>query len=62
MKIGQLLLIFFGCHFNRYRNYSPIWGIGICGVEPDTPRPPMPQAPPIHPCPDQRDGVDHPFF
>jgi hypothetical protein len=62
MNIGQLLLIFIGCHASRFYNYSPIWGIGILGVEPETPRPPIPHAPPIHPCPYQRDGLDHPSY
>lgn len=59
--IGQLLLIWIGCFTHRYLNDFPMWGIGVIGIEPDAPRPPLPSAPPINPCPDKRDGLSHPI-
>jgi hypothetical protein len=52
----------FRCYASRFETYNGFRGIGIFGVEPDTPRPPIPDAPPMHPCPDHREEVSRPFF
>ncbi len=62
MRIGQLLAIFFGCHTQRFFQDLPFWGFGIFEVEPDSPTLPKPTAPPIHPCPYDRDWKDGPNF
>lgn len=62
MNIGQLLLIWIGSHTQRFINDYSIWGIGIFGAEPDSPRPPLPSAPPIHPCPYRREAPSYPFL
>lgn len=59
--IGQLLLILIGSYTRRYYDEFPMWGIGFFGVEPESPRPPLPHAPPFHPCPYERDVPNHPF-
>lgn len=62
MNIGQLLLIWIGSYTQRFINDYSIWGIGIIGAEPDSPRPPLPSAPPIHPCPYRRETPSYPFL
>ncbi len=62
MRIGQLLAFFFGCYTQRFFRDLPFRGVGIFEVEPDSPTQPKPAAPPIHPCPYDRDGKDRPSF
>ena len=62
MFLIYMLSDWFRCYSRRFTPYSTFRGIGIFGVEPETPKPALPDAPPIHPCPDQRDGVGNPFF
>ena len=57
-----LLKEWFTCSTSWFDATNTFRGIGIFGVEPESPRPAMPDAPPMHPCPDQRDGPTRPFF
>lgn len=56
----------FSCYASQFETYYETYygfrRIGIFGVEPDTPRPPVPDAPPMHPCPYHRDEASRPFF
>lgn len=48
----------------RWYHDRPFRGIGIFGVEPSAPKPPVPDAPPIRPCPYDRDpgNLERPIF
>ena len=63
MYFIYVLSDWFRCFARRFDADNTFRGIGIFGVEPETPKPALPDAPPIHPCPDQRDVVGgNPFF
>jgi hypothetical protein len=52
----------FTCCTPRFMPDHTYRGIGFFGIEPESPRPILPDAPPMHPCPDQREDVSRPFF
>jgi len=64
MGILYVLSAWIRCWTTRYDSNGIFRGIDIFGVEPDAPRPILPDVPPMHPCPDKHEGAvnNNPFL
>jgi hypothetical protein len=64
MGILYVLSAWIRCWTHHFDSDQIFRGFDIFGAEPDAPRPIMPDVPPIHPCPDYREGgvSNNPFL